>query len=178
GAGMGAGNWATCGCAAVSCAAPGRRSCLLGRLDPHVDNGNTHSVNALRIASSTDRWRLLENCLCRLLVNFARNPYTIQMDGAWMVEMANNVRELRPKAPESEKITLNLGFVDLGHIDLLVQERFYSNRTDFIRAAIRNQLDRHNDVVKQVVARHQLDLGLQRYSRQDLQPVRAPRATL
>lgn len=107
------------------------------------------------------------------------------MPSIWMVDgwymdgtMASNIRELRPKAIDSEKITLNLGFVDLGHIDLLVQERFYSNRTDFIRAAIRNQLDRHNDVVKQVVARHQLDLGLRRYSRQDLEAVRAAGETL
>ena len=69
-----------------------------------------------------------------------------------MVEMADNVRELRPKTPESEKITINLGYVDLGHIDLMVQDGFYSNRTDFIRTAIRNQLDRHTDAVKQSVA--------------------------
>ena len=56
--------------------------------------------------------------------------------------MADNVRELRPKTPDSEKITINLGYVDLGHIDLMVQDGFYSNRTDFIRTAIRNQLDR------------------------------------
>ncbi|MGO4571856.1 CopG family transcriptional regulator [Microvirga sp. 2TAF3] len=87
--------------------------------------------------------------------------------------MTGNVRELRPKAGDSEKITINLGYVDLGHIDLLVQEGFYSNRTDFIRTAIRNQLDRHNDAVKQSVARHQLDLGLRQYSRQDLEAVRA-----
>src|SRR5688500_6990965 len=85
-----------------------------------------------------------------------------------MVEMADNVRELRPKTGDSEKITINLGYVDLGHIDLLVQEGFYSNRTDFIRTSIRNQLDRHTDAVKQSVARHQLDLGLRQYSRQDL----------
>ena len=77
------------------------------------------------------------------------------------------IEELRPK--DSEKITINLGFVDLGHIDLLVQEGFYSNRTDFIRAAIRNQLDRQNDAVKQSVARHQLDLGMRQYSRKDLE---------
>jgi Arc/MetJ-type ribon-helix-helix transcriptional regulator len=65
------------------------------------------------------------------------------------------IEEIRHK--DSEKITINLGFVDLGHIDLLVQEGFYSNRTDFIRAAIRNQLDRQNDAVKQSVARRQLD---------------------
>jgi Arc/MetJ-type ribon-helix-helix transcriptional regulator len=89
-----------------------------------------------------------------------------------------NVHELRPKAGESEKITINLGYVDLGHIDLFVQEGFYSNRTDFIRTAIRNQLDRHTDAVKQSVARHQLDLGLRQYSRQDLETVRAAGETL
>ena len=60
----------------------------------------------------------------------------------------------------SEKITINLGYVDLGQVDLMVQEGFYSNRTDFIRTAIRNQLERHADVVKQSTARKSLDLGL------------------
>ena len=92
--------------------------------------------------------------------------------------MSNNVHELWPKAADSEKITINLGYVDLGHIDLLVQEGFYSNRTDFIRTAIRNQLDRHNDAVKQSVARRQLDLGLRQYSRQDLEALRATGETL
>ncbi|PVE21318.1 CopG family transcriptional regulator [Microvirga sp. KLBC 81] len=87
--------------------------------------------------------------------------------------VANNVHELRPKAADSEKITINLGFVDLGHIDLLVQEGFYSNRTDFIRTAIRNQLERHHDTVKKSVARHQLDLGLRQYTRADLEAVQA-----
>ncbi|MBV9248661.1 MAG: CopG family transcriptional regulator [Acetobacteraceae bacterium] len=87
--------------------------------------------------------------------------------------MTNNVRELRPKTSDSEKITINLGYVDLGHVDLLVQEGFYSNRTDFIRTAIRNQLDRHHDSVKQSVARRHLELGLRRYTRQDLEAVRA-----
>ena len=87
--------------------------------------------------------------------------------------MASNVRELRPKVPDSEKITINLGYVDLGHIDLLVQEGFYSNRTDFIRTAIRNQLDRHNDAVRKSVERHQLDLGLRHFSRRDLEAVQA-----
>jgi Arc/MetJ-type ribon-helix-helix transcriptional regulator len=92
----------------------------------------------------------------------------------WMAKMkAPNVQELRPKAPDSEKITINLGYVDLGHIDLLVQDGFYSNRTDFIRTAIRNQLDRHADVVRKSVARKTLDLGLRHYSRQDLEAVRA-----
>ncbi|WP_210204573.1 CopG family transcriptional regulator [Microvirga sp. 17 mud 1-3] len=88
------------------------------------------------------------------------------------------VQDLRPRIPETEKITINLGYVDLGHIDLLVQEGFYSNRTDFIRTAIRNQLDRHGDAVRQSVARHRLDLGLHHYTRRDLEQVRAAGETL
>src|SRR3712207_8916575 len=57
---------------------------------------------------------------------------------------------------ETEKITSNLGVVDLGQIDLLVQEGFYANRTDFIRTAIRNQIAAHADAVKQSVARNTL----------------------
>jgi Arc/MetJ-type ribon-helix-helix transcriptional regulator len=94
------------------------------------------------------------------------------MDGEWMERMPK-ILELRPRAPDSEKVTINLGFVDLGQIDLLVQEGFYSNRTDFIRAAIRNQLDRQNDSVKQSIARRQLDLGLRQYSRQELERIKA-----
>jgi Arc/MetJ-type ribon-helix-helix transcriptional regulator len=87
-----------------------------------------------------------------------------------MAAMAvDNVRDLRPKLPDSEKITINLGFVDLGHIDLLLEEGFYSNRTDFIRTAIRNQLARHDDALKKTVARRNLDLGLRHYSRADLE---------
>jgi Arc/MetJ-type ribon-helix-helix transcriptional regulator len=77
------------------------------------------------------------------------------------------------KEAESEKITINLGFVDLGHIDLLVQEGFYSNRTDFIRTAIRNQVLTHGEVLKQTVARRSMVLGLQRYTRHDLEKLRA-----
>jgi Arc/MetJ-type ribon-helix-helix transcriptional regulator len=87
-------------------------------------------------------------------------------------EMAINFRELRPKPADSEKITINLGFVDLGHVDLMVQEGFYSNRTDFIRTAIRNQLERHADVVKRSAARKGVDLGLRNYSREDLEAAR------
>jgi Arc/MetJ-type ribon-helix-helix transcriptional regulator len=90
-----------------------------------------------------------------------------------MVQGTGNVRELRSRLSESEKITINLGYVDLGHIDLLVQEGFYSNRTDFIRTAIRSLLDRHSDSVKRSVARHQLELGLRRYSRADLEAAEA-----
>ena len=74
---------------------------------------------------------------------------------------------------ETEKITINLGPVDLGQIDLLVQEGFYSNRTDFIRTAIRNQLATHADAVRQTVARKTLALGLQHYTREDLEALRA-----
>jgi len=88
-----------------------------------------------------------------------------------------SVTEFRLKA-DSEKITINLGYVDLGQIDLLVQEGFYSNRTDFIRTAIRNQLDRQADSVKQSIVRHQLDLGLRQYTRQDLEAVQAAGETL
>jgi Arc/MetJ-type ribon-helix-helix transcriptional regulator len=86
--------------------------------------------------------------------------------------MTENVQPFRPKVADSEKITINLGYVDLGHIDLMVQEGFYSNRTDFIRTAIRNQLERHADVVKQSTARKSLDLGLRSYSREDLEAAR------
>ena len=86
--------------------------------------------------------------------------------------MAPNVHELRPKPAETEKITINLGPVDLGHVDLMVQEGFYSNRTDFIRTAIRNQLERHADVVRQSTARKGLELGLRNYSREDLEAAR------
>jgi Arc/MetJ-type ribon-helix-helix transcriptional regulator len=86
--------------------------------------------------------------------------------------MGNNVRELRPKAGDTEKITINLGYVDLGHIDLMVREGFYANRTDFIRTAIRNQIDRHADAAKQAVARKPMDLGLRHYSRADLEAAR------
>lgn len=89
-----------------------------------------------------------------------------------------DVYEFRPKGGDSEKITINLGFVDLGHIDLMVRDGFYSNRTDFIRTAIRNQLDRHAEVVRQSVARQTLDLGLRHYSREDLEAVRAAGQTL
>ena len=75
--------------------------------------------------------------------------------------------------PDSEKITINLGYVDLGQIDLLVAEGFYSNRSDFIRTAIRNRLDRHTDAMKESVARRRLDLGLRRYERAELEAVRA-----
>lgn len=97
------------------------------------------------------------------------HPSRWQMDGKMKT---SNVQELRSRGADSEKITINLGYVDLGHIDLLVREGFYSNRTDFIRTAIRNQLDRHADALRQSVARKTLDLGLRHYSRSDLAAAR------
>lgn len=74
---------------------------------------------------------------------------------------------------KTEKITINLSPVDLGQIDLLVQEGFYSNRTDFIRTAIRNQITTHSEVVTRTVARKTLVLGLQHYTRRDLEAVKS-----
>ena len=93
----------------------------------------------------------------------------------------NNVTALstaKTRALETEKVTVNLGFVDLGHIDLLVAEGFYGNRTDFIRTAIRNQLVTQQEAVRQVVSRKSLVLGLQRFSRADLEAVQRAGETL
>jgi Arc/MetJ-type ribon-helix-helix transcriptional regulator len=76
------------------------------------------------------------------------------------------------KASDTEKITINLGLIDLGQIDLLVQEGFYSNRTDFIRTAIRNHLGTHAEAVRQTVSRKTLVLGLQEFTRADLEAVK------
>lgn len=83
--------------------------------------------------------------------------------------MANLSLDTRSRIGETEKLTINLGVVDLGQIDLLVQEGFYSNRTDLIRTAIRNQLLAHGDAVKRTVARRTLVLGLQHFGRADLE---------
>ncbi|MEM5543061.1 CopG family transcriptional regulator [Sulfitobacter sp. AS92] len=85
----------------------------------------------------------------------------------------SNVRQLREKTPDSEKITINLGFVDLGRIDLLVQEGFYSNRSDLIRTAIRNQLESHVEVVSKSLERHTMELGLRDYTVADLEALKA-----
>src|ERR1700721_831518 len=86
--------------------------------------------------------------------------------------MADTVRQLRPKPNDSEKVTINLGFVDLGHIDLMVQEGFYSNRTDFIRTAIPTKLERNTEVVNQSTARKSPELGRRTHSRHDLEAAR------
>jgi Arc/MetJ-type ribon-helix-helix transcriptional regulator len=93
------------------------------------------------------------------------------MDGYRMAK--NLVPEVRTRVGETEKLTINLGVVDLGQIDLLVQEGFYSNRTDLIRTAIRNQLSSHGEEVKRTVARRTLVLGLQHFGRAELERVAA-----
>src|ERR687897_796739 len=79
---------------------------------------------------------------------------------------------------ELEKITINMGPVDLGQIDLLVREGFYQNRTDFIRTAIRNQIGEHAEAVEQTVVRKELVLGVHHYTQSDLEVVRAAGKTL
>ncbi|QGM44666.1 CopG family transcriptional regulator [Methylocystis heyeri] len=83
------------------------------------------------------------------------------------------IQRLREKVGETEKVTVNVGYVDLGHIDLLVREGFYSNRTDLIRTAIRNQLANHSDAIRQSIVRNTLELGLRKFTREELEAVEA-----
>jgi Arc/MetJ-type ribon-helix-helix transcriptional regulator len=83
------------------------------------------------------------------------------------------IHKLREKIGETEKVTINVGYVDLGHIDLLVREGFYSNRTDFIRTAIRNQLATHSEAIRQSIVRNTLELGLRKFTREELEAVEA-----
>jgi len=97
--------------------------------------------------------------------------------------MMDVVQERRPNTPiavrfgakpgDHEKITVNLGFVDLGHVDLLVSEGVYANRSDFIRTAVRNQIERHADITRQSVARKPIEVGLRRYGRAELEAAQA-----
>ena len=82
------------------------------------------------------------------------------------------VRQPKDRVPDTEKITINLGYVDLGRIDLLVQEGFYSNRTDFIRTAIRNQLSGQAEEVSRSIDRHMLELGLRDFGVAELEAIR------
>jgi Arc/MetJ-type ribon-helix-helix transcriptional regulator len=87
--------------------------------------------------------------------------------------MPASVHRIHDRIAETEKITINLGYVDLGQIDLLVQEGFYSNRTDFIRTAIRNQIGTHAEAVKRSIVRHTLELGFLCFRKEDLEAARA-----
>ena len=86
---------------------------------------------------------------------------------------ARSANHIGHPKPVDEKLTINMGCVDLGQIDLLVQEGFYANRTDLIRTAVRNHLATHQEVVRQVVKRKTLTLGIQHYSAADLKAVKA-----
>ncbi len=79
---------------------------------------------------------------------------------------------------ETEKITINVGMLDLGRIDLLVQEGFYTSRTDFIRTAIRNQLEKQSGTVDQVASRREMVIGTTMYSRKDLEALKAKKQHL
>ena len=79
------------------------------------------------------------------------------------------VVEAKPKFPDTEKVTINLGLVDLAQMDLLVEEGFYTNRTDFVRMAIRNQLQLHAEAIRQTVVRKRYVMGMQRYSSAELE---------
>jgi len=108
-----------------------------------------------------------------------RTPVASQKSGARPSDAESPTKPGRIVKPtDSEKITINLGHVDLGQVDLLVNEGFYGNRTDFIRTAIRNQLTNHSEALKQVVARKMLVLGLQHISRQELQALQQSRQKL
>jgi len=138
-----------------------------------------------RTAMNTSAWavpeargldfRLLQTAANRpkTLTHRKNQPITISLDGNGMFSMIQKIEVLRPKGGETEKITINLGPVDLGQIDLLVEEGFYSNRTDLIRTAIRNQLATHSQVVNETVTRRALVLGMQHFSKGDLEAARA-----
>jgi Arc/MetJ-type ribon-helix-helix transcriptional regulator len=82
-----------------------------------------------------------------------------------------NIVTMKEKLPDTDKVTVNLSLVDLGQMDLLVNEGFYTNRTDFVRTAVRNQLQQHADAIRQTVLRKRFVMGLQRYSRAELERV-------
>jgi len=92
---------------------------------------------------------------------------------AWRKESEGIMKQELIRPGDLEKITINLGPIDLGQIDLLVSEGFYANRSDLIRTAIRNQLQAHAEVVRQTVARRSLVLGMHHYTRADLERARA-----
>jgi len=77
--------------------------------------------------------------------------------------------ESKQRLPETEKVTINLGLVDLAQMDLLIEEGFYTNRTDFVRSAIRKQLERHGEDIRQTVVRKRFVVGLQRYTKAELE---------
>ena len=94
-----------------------------------------------------------------------RAPDATRADGHETVEDVSP----RGRVAETEKITINLGAVDLGSIDLLVGEGFFSNRSDLIRTAVRNLLAAHRDIINGAVLRQDRTLGLRRITRAELE---------
>jgi Arc/MetJ-type ribon-helix-helix transcriptional regulator len=120
------------------------------------------------------------------LIDLVYRLDTIHIDGekmvhGWSMDDASDVlwkEDTVAQVEKTEKITINIGLVDLGQIDLLVNEGFYANRTDFIRTAIRRQLETKSGAVDQTVARRTITLGTQHYSRRDLEELRAAGRTV
>jgi Arc/MetJ-type ribon-helix-helix transcriptional regulator len=110
---------------------------------------------------------------CPVLALATAEITSIYHPRGWGCMMSDKVVQLRPQVPDTEKITINLGYVDLGRIDLLVQEGFFSNRTDFIRTAIRNQLRIQSEEVSRSIERHRLEVGLLELDADELEAARA-----
>jgi len=129
-----------------------------------------------RISSNRDR---TGGKTTMMIQGLASADPIIHLTSKWMMTGARMPKpSAAAKTPDSEKITLNLGFVDLGKIDLLVREGFYSNRSDFIRTAIRNQIDRHAETVRQVVTRKSVHLGVRHVTNEELTQAQAAGQTL
>jgi len=77
----------------------------------------------------------------------------------------------KSKLPDTDKVTVNMGLVDLAQMDLLVEEGFYTNRTDFVRTAVRNLLQQHQETIRQTVVRKRFVMGMQRYAKAELERV-------
>jgi Arc/MetJ-type ribon-helix-helix transcriptional regulator len=73
---------------------------------------------------------------------------------------------------DTEKITINMSVVDLGKIDLLVDQGHFSSRSDLIRTAIREKLAEYDDVLKEEVSRRDIGVGVNLITRKDLERVR------
>src|SRR5437868_4785334 len=136
-------------------------------------------------SSGLRAWPRRNAIRCEATRSVSRQVRRVTLPSHWMVigwymdaKKVDLDVDPKPKSSDSEKITINLGPIDLGQIDLLVQEGFYSNRTDFIRTAIRNQLSVHAQVVTETVTRRAMVLGLQHFSRQDLEAAQAAREQL
>lgn len=128
-----------------------RALATLSQMQPSIDAAEDFRAPGLEFAWECSNWI----------------PHGFQLDG--MRHINSTLPESKPRAGETEKMTVNVGVVDLGQVDLLVQEGFYSNRSDLVRTALRNQLALHADALKQTVARRMLTVGLQHLGRAELE---------